>query len=195
MTPLSPFNPSTAIASVDQTQHELIGLEIAQLIISRLGHAPKAHVDQMVIKQIKEPSKAQITMTVIAKMAAEQAKVDLLTPEQKASLQMGLLWHIKDKIKQSFSTPTDFIQQGVSYQASDYEPAQWITDKTSTMGIELSQMHIPSKYHIDLTLDQLQSEKKSELVFKIEEQSDGVIFQTTSFALSDLSLKNECPIS
>jgi hypothetical protein len=185
---ISPENIVKKISSIDALQIELIGHKIAEKIVNNLGPVGKAKVAQKINPKQKASEMTMMLMIqtmMHARMDMEQGK-QFLSEEEAFKFVMLALWPIKDKITDSFSKPDWFLEYGLYFQLSDYEPMGVLSETAEKMGLNITLNDVPSKYYIYLKLDKELTNEKSDLVFVLTEKSNNVEFSKKTFTIKEL---------
>jgi hypothetical protein len=185
--PLSAKEISGKISSIKAIQIELIGGEIINSVLNNLGPIGKARVAQEVMQVTgvpKGPKGKMMCLTMMnAKMDVERGKEQFFSDKVATRFMLSALGPVKTKIIESFSTPSFFVESGLNFQISDYEPMGFVREIAEEMGIDLTLNDVPSKYYVRLELDEKLTQEKADLVFAIIQQSDGVIFSQKTFTI------------
>ena len=179
------------LSSINAEQIELIGTQIVQKVLNNLGPVRKLKVALKVSEAKGEPMNGieQATLLLSAKQAISNGKRQFLSKLDASRFVMTALWPVKSAIRESFSTPSAFLRDGLFFQLSDYEPEGFLAETAEKMGIALNFTDVPTKYCVRLKLDNELTNEKSDLVFSIIEQSHGVIFPETYFTVKELEEK------
>ena len=96
------------------------------------------------------------------------------------------MWPIQKSITQSFSIPGSFLEKGLSFRLSEYEPVEILKTIAEELGIIITIVDVPVRYYIDVKLDEKLTQEKSEIVFSLVETSDTVEFSTKTFSVEEL---------
>ena len=185
--PMSPDTITEKIRSIDATQIELIGRKIVETILKRLGPDGKYEAEQLVFEKNKKVGQFDPeTLAALGyfKILADQFKgKNFLTKEQTTLLMNEVLQPVKADLEKSFSTPSEFIKNGLGFFLSNQDPEGLIADAARKNAVNLNMNHIPLRYRVRLELDQSLTQKHRDLSFSIKELSDIVEFNNILFIL------------
>lgn len=186
--PISVRHMKLDIEKIEDLQIELIGLQIALAVEKNLGYVGKARAAQLVMQ--KKGSAVSAHENILFRQTMMHAKMEMgkpfLSNIQAAQFQLGALWPIKKAIANSFSTAEQFLESGLCFKLSDYEPMGFLKEVAEKIALELNLTHVPPKYYVYLRLDRELTQEKSDLVFVLTEESEGVEFTRKNFSLSEL---------
>ena len=97
-----------------------------------------------------------------------------------------MLFPVREKIRQSFSTPADFLEQGMRLELTDYHPVGILAESAEEIGLKITLLDVPPRYEIEMKLDQELTRERGKLVFTLIQTSGGVELSKESFTIQEL---------
>lgn len=179
-----------AISALDFIKIELIGVKLAERIINRLGPVGKTEAERLTSKKSDssdiQATKMNLRLASLNASLQIKEKKPFLNLNERSRLITTMLWLIKLDLEKSFGWPKNFLEAGVTFRLSDYEPKGILEKISSALGITISIADVPSKYTIILKLNIEQTIKKSELVFSIIEVNQNIEISEYTFTIKEL---------
>lgn len=179
------------VSSVTAEQIELIGFRIGDRIGNNLGMLPKARIDEIVNQKRGIPLTGPEKFLMMLQNDAVEAAVQrgdqkLLSEEKHHSFVMQICFDIKEKIAESFSTPVNFIDQGIQFSLFKYEPEGILKKTAESLEIEILPIYAPQNYFIEFKVDIALSNQQQALVFSVIEKSRDIEFDRDTFTIAKL---------
>ena len=184
------FSLEETIRKITAHQIELIGSTIANRILFNLGTARQYFIAQNIrLKEEAPLSQPELLLMQVqqtaAKIELEKRGINFLSQEKAAIFLQAILLPIKEDIAKALSSPEVFLEYGLEFSLSDYEPVGILADTAKQTGIQINITHVPPKYCTTLRLDKALSQKQSKLVFTLTETSMDTEFSKLTFTLDE----------
>ena len=188
------------ISCLTAEQIELLGMKIAQEIISYLGPIGNAIAAAKILKKQNSEGKlgneesnplTNVRKRIIMRaneLIKKSNNEAFFNDEKRARLILSLLRQIKRELETAVSLPENFMEKGLFISLSDYDPREVISNISKKTDIKISKFDIPLKYSIKF--GSYFDYKKSELVFYITHKSYNCEFSQVLFTLKELEDKH-----
>lgn len=178
------------ISKITDKTIELIGAKIVSVIPGRLGAANKNQVEFEIGSKGKgfdHPIRIMmLRMMLTQAKAGKKNTKQLFSLDQLGQFYIKALQPIKSEIAAAFSNSSLFEEFGLYFKLSDDEPMGILAQMSKELNLDITMLDVPQKYQIHLKLDPELTKQKSDLVFAMTEESDGVEFSRTTFTIEEL---------
>jgi len=176
-----------AIGSITPLQRQLLTYVSMSLKKGNKQSSPEEHGKNVPENGSMTPLERRIIADLVTSYKKENKQFN---PEEHGERFLSIvLSPVEDAIKDSFSRPEWFLDNGIEFQISDNKPVGVLKKTAEEIDIIMGVNDVPTNYYIHLQLDKELAQKGSELVFALIQKSEGVEFSNKTFTIKELEMR------